>query len=184
MKTFRLLTLSVVCLAMAACTTKPPANGIEKAAMTPLNDLNLARSEIPPLLSQANAAPYKLPTDVSCAALSTEISELDEVLGPDVDTPEESDSSKTSLTEKGSKQVSGAAMGALQNTGESVVPFRGWVRKLTGAERHSRKVNAAIMAGNLRRGFLKGIRAAQPCAATPTANITPAEPAASTATAG
>jgi hypothetical protein len=55
------------------------------------------------------------------------------------------------------------AMGALQRTAEDVVPFRGWVRKLTGAERHSKKVANAIAAGIARRAFLKGIRFAQGC---------------------
>ena len=44
-----------------------------------------------------------------------------------------------------------------------IVPFRGWVRKLSGAERHARDVAAAIGAGAVRRAFLKGIAGQRGC---------------------
>ena len=56
-----------------------------------------------------------------------------------------------------------AAGNALQRTAEGVVPFRGWVRKLSGAERYSRQVAAAIAAGTVRRAFFKGLGQAQGC---------------------
>jgi hypothetical protein len=37
-----------------------------------------------------------------------------------------------------------------------VLPFRGWIRKLTGAAKHDRAVQAAIRSGGVRRGYLKG----------------------------
>jgi hypothetical protein len=46
-----------------------------------------------------------------------------------------------------------------------VIPFRGWVRKLDGAERHSKEVAAAIAAGSVRRAFLKGVGQTLGCAA-------------------
>jgi hypothetical protein len=84
------------------------------------------------------------------------------VLGPDLDAPV-SEANK-GLVERGIEGAGGAAAGALQRTAEGVVPFRGWVRKLTGAERYSKRVAAAIAAGTVRRGFLKGLAAAQKCA--------------------
>jgi hypothetical protein len=45
------------------------------------------------------------------------------------------------------------------------VPFRGWVRKLSGAERYSKEVAAAIAAGTVRRAYLKGLGEAKGCAA-------------------
>ena len=59
--------------------------------------------------------------------------------------------------------VDDAAERALQGAAESVVPFRSWVRKLTGAEKHSKHVAAAIAAGTVRRAFLKGLRVARGC---------------------
>jgi len=45
---------------------------------------------------------------------------------------------------------------------ESLIPYRSWVRKLSGAERASKAVAAAISAGMVRRGFLKGMLQSQP----------------------
>ena len=52
----------------------------------------------------------------------------------------------------------------LKGPREDVVPFRTTgLRKLSGAERYSKQVQAAIVAGTVRRSFLKGIRFAQGC---------------------
>jgi len=56
-----------------------------------------------------------------------------------------------------------AAMDAFKGVAEDVIPFRGLVRKLSGAERHSKKVTAALVAGSVRRAYLKGMRVAQGC---------------------
>ena len=86
---------------------------------------------------------------------------LDEVLGPDLDAPHTS--GNTGLLDRGED----AATGALQRTAEGVIPFRGWVRKLTGAERYARQVSAAITAGGVRRGYLRGLATAKACTAAP-----------------
>ena len=62
-------------------------------------------------------------------------------------------------------RVGDAANDALMGAAQSVIPFRGWVRKLDGAERHSREVAAAIAAGSVRRAFLKGVGQTLGCAA-------------------
>jgi hypothetical protein len=154
-------TLLVLALTLSACASRHQA-GVHQAAMTPLNDLNLAKIDIPPVLQKAREEPYLVPAPLNCETLAAGIAELDDALGPDVDAPK--DDTKESMAEKGGKAVEGAAMGALQNTSESVIPFRGWVRKLTGAARHSKKVTEAIHAGSLKRAFLKGLRSSQPCA--------------------
>ena len=84
-----------------------------------------------------------------------------EVLGPDLDAPPAE--AHRGLLERGTETASGAAVGALQRTAEGVVPFRGWVRKLTGAERYAKRVAAAITAGGVRRAFLKGVQATKAC---------------------
>ncbi|HEY0819951.1 MAG TPA: hypothetical protein VGD46_14300, partial [Rhizobacter sp.] len=55
------------------------------------------------------------------------------------------------------------AVGSLRGAAEGVVPYRRWVRKLSGAERYSQDVAAAIAAGTVRRAFLKGQIAARSC---------------------
>jgi hypothetical protein len=65
--------------------------------------------------------------------------------------------------DKASDVAEDQAVGALQRTAEGLIPFRSWVRKLSGAEQHSREVSACIAAGSVRRAFLKGLAASQHC---------------------
>jgi hypothetical protein len=44
-----------------------------------------------------------------------------------------------------------------------IIPYRGWVRKLSGAERHAKKVDQAYQAGKLRRAYLKGLGLVMGC---------------------
>jgi len=150
------LALILTTLAMSACASanKDP---VASAATTPLSDLNVVRAEIPEVLKAAAAAPYAQPADASCTGLASAIRSLDEVLGPDLDAPHST--GNPSLLDRGED----AASSALQRTAEGVIPFRGWVRKLSGAERYARQVSAAITAGGVRRGFLRGMAAAKSC---------------------
>ena len=131
------------------------------AATAPLSDLNLVHASIPPVLGDAQKRPYVAPADHSCPALAAEVRALDEVLGPDLDAP--ASASNPGLIERGSTAVGDAAVGAVRGAAQGVVPFRGWVRKLTGAERYSKEVAAAIAAGTVRRAFLKGVAVTRGC---------------------
>lgn len=146
--------------ALTACASSSQ-DKVATAATTPLTDLNVVRADIPDVLKAAAAAPYAMPADASCAGLAASIQALDEVLGPDLDAPPAK--GNTGLLERGED----AATNALQRTAEGVMPFRGWVRKLTGAERYARQVSAAITAGGVRRGFLRGVATAKSCVAAP-----------------
>lgn len=187
--TQRLVRVAAVCalLALSACASRQVGTqgGKDSAGMpqrvgeavtSPLNDLNLTSETIPEVLKEAAAAPYGLPTDVSCANLGAQVLALDGVLGADLDAPVTPNN--PSLLERGAGEVGNASVSALRNTAEGIVPFRGWVRKLTGAERHSRKVAAAITAGAIRRGYLKGQAQARGCDIAAAAAPSPA-PAAS-----
>jgi hypothetical protein len=160
----KLISLSLLTIAasaaLAACSTTDQSK-VSTAVTTPLTDLNLVNAPIPEALAAAQRAPYAMPADSDCKALATEIKTLDEVLGADLDAPQSE--VNRSLLERGSDLTSAAAVGALQRTAEGVIPFRGWVRKLSGAERYSTRVAAAITAGGIRRGFLKGMRASKGC---------------------
>ena len=136
---------------------------LASAATAPLSDLNLVRANIPPVLATAQKAPYAQPADGSCAGLNAEVLSLDAVLGADLDTPPTP--GNPSLIERGSSAAGDAVVGAVRNTAEGVIPFRGWVRKLTGAERYAKEVAAAIAAGTVRRAYLKGLGQAAGCAA-------------------
>ncbi len=147
--------LSIVVL-LTACASTDQAK-VGTAATTPLNDLNLVNAPIPAVLAAAQKQPYALPADITCEAMTRDVRALDEVLGADLDAL--ATANQPSLMERGGD----AAAGALQRTAEGIVPFRGWVRKLTGAERYSRQVAAAIAAGTVRRGFIKGLAVAKAC---------------------
>ncbi|MCH7343882.1 hypothetical protein LZ017_10875 [Pelomonas sp. CA6] len=134
---------------------------VAQAVTAPLGDLNIVRAEIPPVLKAAQKGPYELPADRSCAALLAQVKALDAVLGADLDVPPSA--GQPSLLERGTDAAGSAAVSAVRNTTEGVVPFRGWVRKLTGAERYAREVNGAIAAGTVRRAYLKGLGQAAGC---------------------
>jgi hypothetical protein len=136
------------------------ATQIGQAATTPLSDLNLVRADIPAALATALKGPYLAPADRSCSALTAEVQALDAALGADLDTPVTA--SNPSLVER---EASAAAVGALRGAAEGVVPFRGWIRKLSGAEKYSKEVAAAIAAGSIRRAFLKGLGQSAGCQA-------------------
>lgn len=176
MKTCSYLFAAVAAMSLlAACSTSSPppattsgasqpatpASQIAGAATAPLNDLNLVRADIPPVLAAARRDPYLTPDPLSCDALGAGIHALDEVLGADLDTPPTP--GNPGLIERGTSAAGNAAVGALRGAAEGVVPFRGWVRKLTGAERYSREVAASIAAGTVRRAYLKGLGLARGC---------------------
>jgi hypothetical protein len=136
---------------------------VQKAMEAPLADLNLVQEKIPVVLEAAVKAPYALPAERTCPALANEVHGLDDALGADLDTPPTA--ANPGLVARGSDMMGDAANDALRGAAESVIPFRGWVRKLDGAERHSKEVAAAIAAGSVRRAFLKGVGQTLGCAA-------------------
>ena len=149
-------------LSLAGCASQDTAKAaakegvqVQKAAEAPLVDLDLVREKIPPVLQAAIKAPYALPSQRDCPALASEVRALDGALGADLDTPPTA--TDPGLVERGTNALGDAANDALRGAAESVIPFRGWVRRLDGAERHSREVAAAIAAGSVRRAFLKGV---------------------------
>jgi hypothetical protein len=156
----RLFMLMIAALVVGCASSEKTLQG---AVTTPLNDLNLVNSSIPDVLKEARKAPYALAESSSCDDLRLAVLALDDALGPDLDTPETREN--RSLIERGGDAVGGA----VQKAAEDVIPFRSWVRKLSGAERKSRQVKAAITAGTVRRGFLKGVARARSCDLAPAA---------------
>ena len=117
----------ILALAMAGCASTKSGNGVADAATAPLSDLNLVRAEIPPALAEALKGPYKAPAGSGCEAIAAEVGQLEAVLGADLDVPPSA--ARPSLIERGGHAAGEAAVGALRSTTESVIPFRGWVRK-------------------------------------------------------
>ncbi|MDO8323375.1 MAG: hypothetical protein Q7T23_10590 [Phenylobacterium sp.] len=148
---------------LAACTTAP-ADGspqiqtrsaanrenVQSAVAAPLRDVNVLRTKIPQVLLDAMADPYALPVPATCARITSLILPLNGALGADLDEPVQDEDD---LMVRGR----GAALGAVAGAASGLIPFRGWVRKLSGAERHDGLVSAAIGAGAVRRAYLKGL---------------------------
>jgi hypothetical protein len=161
--------LALVAMApLAACQTADTMGrgagevraGIGDAISAPLEDLNIKRTPVPPVLIRAESNPYAIGGMDHCEAIAAEVGSLDDALGPDADIPpaDRTDSQKTADT--GAKMT----LGLVHSAAESALPFHSWVRQLTGAERHRRDVQAAIKAGEQRRGFLKALGMSMDCA--------------------
>ncbi|WP_312165293.1 hypothetical protein [Phenylobacterium sp.] len=165
----KIVLASIPLLLLSACVTAP-ADGssqiqttsaanresVQGAVSAPLRDVNLIKTKIPQVLLEAMADPYQRPEPATCAAIAAAILPLNGALGADLDEPavDEDD-----LMDRGR----GVALGAVAGLASDVIPFRGWVRKLSGAERHDSMVTAAITAGGVRRAYLKGLGEAKNC---------------------
>ena len=125
------------------------APGMRDVAMTPLADLNLSKDEIPDALQDAALAPYANEKLVDCAAIELEVARLQAVLGPDVETD----------PGRGGLKVGKVA----QSVVGSFIPFRGIIREVSGAAGNEREFRAAIYAGAVRRGYLKGLGQERGC---------------------
>lgn len=119
-------------------------------AMTPIQDLNIRRDPIPPVLIKAAEGPYENPGLSNCAEIQREIGDLDAVLGEDYDTEE---------MEKRKLTPGKVALGLV--TG--LIPYRGVIRQLSGASNHEHQFKQAISAGLMRRAYLKGLGEASKC---------------------
>lgn len=136
--------------------------GLGDAVTAPLEDFNLRRQLIPTVLLQAEANPYDLRNLNQCTTIGAEVARLDEALGPDTDEPPRQDGSYRS--EQAAHAAAKATLDAIRGTTTDFIPGRSWVRRLSGAEQHSRHVQSAIQAGRMRRAFLKGIGMQRNCA--------------------
>ena len=123
--------------------------------IAPLTDFNITRSEIPAPLKSAGASPYGLVPDDSCTAIGAEVGRLDAALGPDLDAGTGDDKN----------QGAEIAAGALRSLTTGWIPFRGIIRRITGAEAHATAVREAVLAGAVRRAYLKGYGERQGCPA-------------------
>lgn len=132
---------------------------VEGAVTAPLRDLNMVRTDVPEVLREALANPYaKPPARWRCPQLAALVKPLDEALGPDIDRLPPGDED---LMDRGRS----TALGAAADLASGAIPFRGVVRRLSGAESHDKFVQSAIVAGNVRRAYLKGLGEARGCPA-------------------
>lgn len=151
----------IVCAAPASAqqlqtAEQAQSSSLKYAVTAPLRDVNLMRSDIPDVLEAAHADPYRRPASDSCESVIEEVSQLNAALGDDLDAD---NVKKVTLGGRAKEE----ALNAIAGLASDVIPFRGWVRKLTGAERHDKLVQQSIAAGAVRRGYLKGLGEARGC---------------------
>lgn len=134
-------------------------DGFSDAAMSPLEDVNLKRDKIPEEF-QGIKNPYEVDIEISCDAIAAEVERLTAVLGRDWDVPPPD---KEGLSTRAADGASTAFLDTVAGTASGVIPFRGVVRTVTGANSHARKVRKAYERGSHRRTFLKGIGLIKEC---------------------
>jgi hypothetical protein len=190
----RILGFSGLCITIAALGLTACAGGAEKprqesatsvavdktraglgdAALSPLNDLNVRKEEIPARLG-AIVSPYEPVKEHNCIGIGVEVLELTNILGPDADTPTDPNSAQ-----KRGDAAANLALGQVSSTMSDFIPFRSLVRMATGASAHDRRLRAAYERGQLRRSYLKGLGAqlgcAPPAAPNPDAGAPPPVP--------
>lgn len=124
------------------------------AVQTPIEDLNLAGKQIPPILQAARDNPYGLGNVGTCPQLNRELAALDAVLGDDVD-----------KVQPGGRHL---GLSDVANfAADTFIPFRGVIREVTGAAARKRRMQEAVLAGFARRSFLKGVGRTRRCVYVP-----------------
>lgn len=122
-------------------------------ATQPARDVGVAKTKIPPVLSEAAKNPYAPPSGRKCSAILADMAALNEALGPDFSADEKENENRAGKI----------AEAAGQMVVNSLIPFRGLVREVTGAAPAERRLRTAIGAGLARRGYLRGLATARHC---------------------
>jgi hypothetical protein len=133
-------------------------SSVGDALTQPLRDLSILRREPAQALQSAAAAPYADAATLAnggldCGSVASEIQALDAALGEDLDvaTPE------AGLMAQARTDAGNALVDAVGDLVE--LPYRGLIRRITGAERRDREMAEAVQAGMVRRAYLKGLSA-------------------------
>ncbi|MDB5714496.1 MAG: hypothetical protein JWO15_1893 [Sphingomonadales bacterium] len=143
-------------LAVAAMFLVAGSNGAALAQSAgqivtqPARDVGIEKKEIPPLLVEVGKNPYATAGTASCGQISSAIDALTKVIGPDFST-------SPAVNKRNLAAIGGSAVV------NSLIPFRGIVREVSGASAAERRMSAAVDAGIARRGFLRGLQSARKC---------------------
>ena len=172
------LSLSLI---ITACATSPNSNsdgdadaqssatdraihqsqdGFSDAALSPLEDINLKRAAIPEEFKDIRN-PYAVDPETSCETIAKEVTTLDSLLGRDWDVPPPD---KKGLNDRAADGASTAFLDAVSSGASGIIPYRGIVRTVTGANSQATKVRKAYERGSHRRTFLKAIGLMKGCA--------------------
>src|SRR5262249_2334842 len=87
-----------------------------------------------------------------CPAVAYEIGQLDAVLGPESFQP----GPDRNIWDRGGDFAEQQTIDAVQDTAEGLIPFRSWVRRLSGASAAEGGARRASARAQHRRSFLRG----------------------------
>ncbi|MBS0297107.1 MAG: hypothetical protein JSR45_12415 [Proteobacteria bacterium] len=161
-----LAVLAAGCATPARKASADIAQPIGEVLSQPAKDLNLVREAQSPTLVTAYANPYG-EAGRGCEQIVAEIRALDAAIGQDLDTP----GWKASVE----SQTPGAfAHDAVRDL--VGLPFRGVVRRISGADRRDRVSRAMVVSGVARRAYLKGRGQAAGCAPPAAPSPVPVSP--------
>lgn len=158
--------LGAAVTSLAACHTRPPdaeegiTGGVAEGVLAPLEDFNVRREEIPPVLATLDVYDKQVPT--SCEGLELEIRVLEGFVGSDVDAVDLT-SERLSLRGQVINLMDDQTYNLVSDFTRDFIPFRSMVRRATGATAHDRAIREAYRKGHLRRSYLKGIGFAMGC---------------------
>jgi len=140
--------------ALAQETQQKEPSPTEKVLTKPLRDTNLVKPKVAPLLERVMKEPYSTAGLTNCRRIAAAVSALNGVLGPDLDkpVPPGKEEERAELTAAAADAVVG-----------SIIPGEALVRHLTGADKAQKHAAAAVFAGSVRRGFLKGLGKSKGC---------------------
>lgn len=124
----------------------------EKIVTQPARDVGIEKTKIPEVLARAVEQPYASPGK-GCRQTVASMAELNEVLGPDF-----GGNAKENENKFGNLAAAGGEFVV-----NSLIPFRGIVREVSGAGPAQRRLDAAINAGLARRGYLRGLAVSRGC---------------------
>lgn len=167
-------------LAAASCATRPEGEdqardqqgGFLNAAATPLRDVGIIRPDVPDLIENLTY-PYEMQgLAEGCPAVLYEIGRLDAILGDESYQP----SQGRSMYARAGSAAGDYAVDSVADAAADLVPYRSWVRRLSGARGRDRKAAAAYALGEQRRTFLRGFGAALGCPGIIPAPPPPPEP--------
>jgi hypothetical protein len=137
-------------------------DGVVKGVVEqPFRDFGLVRSKIPSVLIEAIADPYARPSPATCDGIIAQMIRLNIALGPDLDEPVSTE--HPGVLTRGEGAAKTAALDAMRSEAQSYIPFDGFIRVLSGADRHDHLVVEAIQAGAIRRAYLKGLGEVRTC---------------------
>ncbi len=150
--------VSALCLALSGCASS--GKNKDNIMDEQLSDIGFVKKGVPPALAQITN-PYAYTDGYDCAFISYQISQLNDVLGPDE--MKSSNFDDRSMAQKSGEFASAAASDAVKSAAKGIIPARSLVRKLTGAEKADNELNKATNLGKIRRGFLHGLAIGKKC---------------------